>query len=204
MSYIDGIRRTPTTMTEVEQRRLLRVTGEHVRGFRDHVIFAVALGTGMREMEIAALNVGDLFAGNGRIKRRIELRVFKRCAREPAPQTVFIPDNLVFKLKRFFAWKRGRNESLAADAPVFVSRRGVRLCTRQIRRAFRNWQDRAGLDRTFTFHQLRHTALTNVYRRTNDIRLTQRVARHKNLNTTTIYAGPSDDDVFAAVRDLPC
>ena len=69
---------------------------------------------------------------------------------------------------------------------------------------FRLWQDRAGLDHRFNFHALRHTALTNVYRRTRDIRVVQKLARHLDINTSTIYAGPSDDDVLRAVRDLPC
>ena len=32
------------------------------------------------------------------------------------------------------------------------------------------WQGRAGFDRTFNFHSLRHTSLTNAYRATRDIR----------------------------------
>jgi site-specific recombinase XerD len=69
---------------------------------------------------------------------------------------------------------------------------------------FANWQQRAGFDRRFTFHHLRHTALTNIYRRTRDIRVVQRAARHANINTTTIYATPTDEDILRAVRDLPC
>ena len=63
---------------------------------------------------------------------------------------------------------------------------------------------RAGFDRTFNFHSLRHTALTTVYRTTRDIRLTQRVARHKSVETTIVYAAPSDEDIWAAVRGLNC
>jgi integrase len=55
-----------------------------------------------------------------------------------------------------------------------------------------------------SFHSTRHSSLTNVYRRTRDIRLTQRVARHKSITSTIRYAGPSDEDVLRAVRDLPC
>ncbi|MFZ5786913.1 MAG: hypothetical protein ACOY3Y_10770, partial [Acidobacteriota bacterium] len=32
----------------------------------------------------------------------------------------------------------------------------------------------------------------------------RRLARHRDINTSTIYAGPSDDDVLRAVRELPC
>ena len=34
-----------TLPTEAEQRALFKVTGQHVDGFRDHVIFSVAMGT---------------------------------------------------------------------------------------------------------------------------------------------------------------
>ena len=49
---------TPRTLTEREQRALLKVTGEHRAGFRDHVLYAMALGTGLREHELIALSVG--------------------------------------------------------------------------------------------------------------------------------------------------
>lgn len=58
-AYAGAILRPPRTLTELEQATPLEVNGEHRDGFRDHVIFAVALGTGLREHEIAALDVGD-------------------------------------------------------------------------------------------------------------------------------------------------
>jgi len=36
----------------------------------------VALGTGLREHEIAALDVGDVLHDDGRVRRRIALRMF--------------------------------------------------------------------------------------------------------------------------------
>jgi integrase len=204
MSSYSTVPRPPRTLTEVEQAAVLRAAGEHRDGFRDHVLLALALGTALREHEIAALDVGDVLHQDGRIRRRIALRVFKRSSTDPAPQEVFLPDALWYKLGKLVAWKRGRSESLAPDAPLFVSRRGQRIATRTLRHLFRVWQERAGLDRRFSFHALRHSALTNLYRRTRDIRVVQRLARHRDINTSTIYAGPSDDDVLRAVRELPC
>ena len=85
-----------------------------------------------------------------------------------------------------------------------MSLRGTRLSTRQLRHGFAVWQERAGFDRPFCFHALRHACLTNAYRRSHDIRLVQRLARHKSVDTTTVYAVPSDEDLLRAVRDLPC
>ena len=89
MAYAAAIARPPRTLTDVEQARLLKVTGEHRDGFRDHVIMALALGTGLREHEITALDVGDVLHDDGRVRRRIALRTFKRSATEPATQEVF-------------------------------------------------------------------------------------------------------------------
>lgn len=207
MSYVASTR-PPVTLTEGEQARLLRITGDHKDGFRDHVIFALALGTALREFEIAALNVGDILTarnGRGVVKRRVTLRVFKhRRGTSPADQTVFLPDNLVYKIRKFARWKRDKGEGLKPDDPLFVSRQRSRISVRTLRRALGVWQERADFDRRFTFHHLRHTALTNIYRSTGDIRLVQRVGRHKNINTTTIYASPSDEDIIRAVRGLPC
>ena len=203
-AYADAIPRVPRTLTDDEQDRLLRVSGQRRDGFRDHVLFAIALGTGLREHEIVALDVGDLVHADGRVRRRLTLRVFKRSAKDPVPQEVFVPDAVWYKLTKFVAWKRGGGESLDPASPLFVSRRGRRLSTRTVRYLFRVWQERAGFDRPFNFHALRHTALTNVYRATRDIRLVQRIARHKSVDTTTIYAAPSDEDILRAVRGLPC
>jgi len=198
------LRRPPRTLTEVEQAQLLKVTGEHARGFRDHVLFSVALGTGLREHELLALNVGDVADARRKVKRRVTLRVFKGCENASGSQEVVLPDNVVYKLGRFLKWKAKRGESLAAEAPLFVSRNSNRLSARQARDVFRIWQERAGLDRIHSFHALRHTACTNVYRRERDIRLVQLFARHANIATTTIYAQPSDEDLLRAVRELPC
>jgi integrase/recombinase XerC len=204
MSYADHIALPPRTMTEGEQRSLLKTTGEDARGFRDHVIFSVALGTALREHEILALDVGDVFDPDGRPRRRVSLRVFKRSNDDSAMQEVVLPDNLRAKLDKYRGWKKRGGESLDADAPLFVSRNGNRLSARQLRQLFHQWQEHAGFERRLSFHAIRHTALTSVYRRSRDIRLTQRVARHKSITSTIRYAGPSDDDVLRAVRDLPC
>jgi integrase len=204
VTYAAAIPRPPRTLTESEQAALLKVTGEHRAGFRDHVLVSMALGTGLREFEIAALNVGDVIHADGRVRRRLALRVFKRSTTDPAPQELFLPDSLWRKLTKFMSWKSGSGESLEPDAPLFVSRRGQRVATRTLRHLFQVWQGRAGLDRRFTFHSLRHTCLTNAYRATRDIRLVQRIARHKSVDTTTIYAGPSDEDILRVVRELPC
>lgn len=202
--FAHTITRAARTLTEQEQRKLLAVTGQRKDGWRDHVIFSVALGAGLREHEILALNVGDVFDDHGRARRRLALRVFKRASQEPAAQEVLLPDTVRAKLEKLIAVRKAQGEQLTPETPLFVSRLNRRLSARQLRRAFAVWQERAGFERIFNVHALRHTACTNLYRASRDLRLTQRFARHKSVTTTTIYTHPSDEELLRSVQTLIC
>ena len=66
------------------------------------------------------------------------------------------------------------------------------------------WQRQVGFDRHYGFHQLRHSAVTNVYRSSKNLFLAQRFARHASPLTTVIYTHPADEELAEGVRDLPC
>jgi site-specific recombinase XerC len=201
-AYLES-RMAPRTLTEREQHLLLKVTGDHARGLRDHVLIAMALATALREHELAALNVGDVFDGET-ARRRVRLHVYKRSNPDPATQEVLLSDRLRQKLSMLRRWKVSRGESVQEDAPLFLSRENKRISLRQIRTLFRTWQSKAGIERPLGFHALRHTAITNLYRGTRDLRLAQRFARHKSLDSTLRYTHASDEDWARAVAELRC
>ena len=78
------------------------------------------------------------------------------------------------------------------------------MVTERVQFAFRTWQVKAGFDRLYPFHCLRHSAITAVYRGSKDLFLAQRFARHVSPLTTTIYTHPSDEELFKGVRSLVC
>jgi integrase len=204
MSRYDEDVIAPRTLTEREQRALLRVSGEHRDGFRDHLIFSMALGTALREHEIVALDVGDVFDETGRARRRVALRVFKRSNRDRSQQQILLNETVRAKLEKFRTWKKGSGESLGPAAPLFVSRNGNRLSKRQVRRLVHVWQRRAGADVTHNFHTLRHTAVTNYYRLKPDPRATQKFSRHASLRMVDRYTHPSDEDQARIIQGLLC
>jgi integrase/recombinase XerC len=91
-----------------------------------------------------------------------------------------------------------------ADAPLFANQSGRRISKRRVQFAWATWQRRAGFDRVYGFHALRHTAVTNVYRASRDLFLAQRFARHVSPLTTTVYTHPSDQEMAGRVRGLEC
>ena len=62
---------SPTTLTTDEQRAILRATQGNLR---DHVIFSLALGTGLRLAEIVGLVVGDVYGSDGTPRVRVRVR----------------------------------------------------------------------------------------------------------------------------------
>src|SRR5258706_4761987 len=87
---------SPPTLTRQEVESLLSVTRHHPR---DHLIIAIALGTGLRLGEIVGLNVGDVYLPDGTPRTRIRLRA--EIAKGGRVGDVFLPDALLPKLKRF-------------------------------------------------------------------------------------------------------
>jgi integrase len=162
----------------------------------------MALGTGLRLGELVGLNVGDVFAPGGTPKTRIRVR--REIAKRGRAGDVFVPDRLVRKLKRFWRFKKKRGESLESDAPLFCAQSRRRLSKRRVQFAWREWQKKAGFDRLYPFHCLRHTSVTAVYRQTRDLFLAQRFARHASPLTTVLYTHPSDDEMAARLKALGC
>ncbi len=191
---------SPQTLTLAEQRAILRATA---RNYRDHLIYSLALGTGLRLAEIVGLNVGDVYLPTGTPRTRIHLR--PELVKGGRAADVFLPDSLVRKFRRFRRHKRRIGHGLKPGDPLFCSQGGKRrISPRRVQFAFRTWQVKAGFDRLYPFHALRHTAVTNVYRTSRDLFLAQRFARHVSPLTTTVYTHPSDQEMWESLRGLHC
>lgn len=197
----------PLTLTQSEVTRLLEITltygetpNERLIGCRDHTILLLAIMVGLREHEITGLSIGDVFGIDQRAREQVALRVFKGCAREKRPQEVFLPAPVREALDSFLRVKHAAREALAPNAPLFAGRKGAALSTRQVRHGFHVWQKRAAFANRYNFHALRHTACTEVYEQSRDLRATQVFARHKRVQTTVIYTHPSRETLMHAIN----
>jgi integrase/recombinase XerC len=200
---------SPKILTSAETTKLLQETGRHPNDLRDHLIFSIALGCGLRLGEIVGLNLGDIYNGRG-IRSVVTLR--PEITKGTKEGNVVLPSRLRRKLFKFVQWKSAVGQPDHAAAPLFISRGGGRsaakggnrLSRRGAQRAFEAWQQRLGFDRRLNFHAMRHTAMTNLWRSTRDLRLVQIAARHASPSTTARYSHPNLDDLAEAVERLPC
>ncbi len=190
---------SPDTLTADDVQMLLRASSGRPR---DHLLFSLALGTGLRLGELVGLNVGDVFFPSGEPRSRIRVRA--EIAKRGRVGDAFLPTALGPKLVRFYQEKIDRHERVDPDAPLFAGLSRRRISPRRVQVLFAEYQRAAGFDRHYPFHALRHTAVTNVYRSSKDLFLAQRFARHASPLTTVIYTHPSDEELLNGVRDLAC
>ncbi|MCI0568732.1 MAG: site-specific integrase [Acidobacteria bacterium] len=142
---------SPPTLTQSEQQAILRAT---TRNPRDHLIYSLALGTGLRLAEI--VDIGDVYIDDRTPRTRLRIR--PEIAKGGRRGDVFLPDALMGKLRRFWTHKALRWEGLQPQDPLFCSQSRVRISKRRVQFAFRTWQVKAGFDRLYPFHALRHYA----------------------------------------------
>src|SRR6266852_657628 len=105
---------SPQTLTHAEQRTILRETACNPR---DHLIYSLALGTGLRLAEIVGLSVGDVYIDDRTPRTRLKIR--PEIAKGGRTGDVFLPDALTLKLRKFWAHKARRSEGLAPADPLF-------------------------------------------------------------------------------------
>lgn len=175
----------PRSLSDEDQGRLLMALaqGTGPAAERDHALFALMLGSGIRIGSALALEVGDVDLDAG------ELRL--RTTKGDAPTVVFLARAVRDHLRRYMA---GRSQG-----PLFVGQHGRALCARHAARRLALWCGRAGIQQRVKPHDLRHAFAIRIYRKTRDLLLVQQALRHRSIVSTTVYARTDDDAVRAAV-----
>ena len=190
---------SPKTLSAEEQARLLEVVARQ-GSRRDLALLTLALGTGLRLREVVGLNVGHVTTKSGEVAWKVDLP--KRITKGRRGGVAFLSERVRSALADYLAAKRIIGESMAQEAPLFKSGQTGRLSLRRVQTIFAHWQRVAGFEHVYNFHTLRHTAITNVYRATKDLFLTQRFARHANPITTVAYTHPSDEELYSKIGSL--
>jgi site-specific recombinase XerD len=150
---------------------------------RDAAIFEVAYGAGLRAEELVNLDVSDLdpdaeelrVTGKGSKTRIVPLG-------EPAWRA----------LARYLDLARPKlaatsDDGRRAEPALFLSKRGRRLSTSDVRRRLRVSTQRAGTGPGVSPHTLRHSFATHLLEGGADLRAIQELLGHASISTTQTY-----------------
>lgn len=167
---------------------LASIDRSSLKGLRDYAILTCMITGGLRTIEVARADIGDLRnAGENTV-----LYVLGK-GREEKTEYIKISEP-VEKAIRAYLTARGETEE---TAPLFAStsnnNKGERMTTRAISGLVKERLQGAGYDSSrLTAHSLRHTAVTLSLLAGKDITEVQQFARHANIATTLIYSHALD------------
>ena len=145
---------------------------------RDRAIFELVYSCGLRAEEVVDLDVDSLdfegesvrIQGKGR-KTRIGPMG------EPAQRAV----------RRWLERGRAALEPAPSERALFVSRRGRRLSTSDVRRRLSKWVQETATAGHISPHTLRHSFATHLLEGGADLRSIQELLGHASISTTQIY-----------------
>jgi len=186
--------------TELEIQQILQVfKGKYE--IRNRTLFLLGLNTGARISELLALNIGDVW----RYQRPVEIIYLQKrhTKGKLVGRQITIKSGAQQALAELIQWKRQHKESLAKDAPLFVSRQGGRLKRKQAHNILKDAFDACELPGQVTTHSLRKTFANYVLRASGgNIKVLQELLGHQHLSTTEAYLSFDLDELRAAVPDF--
>jgi len=153
----------------------------------------LGISAGLRVAEITDLRVGDCRVGYS------ESHLVVRNGKGGRRGEVIIGKALKKHLDRLIKLKKSWGQDISRDANLLLSERNTSFTRSGLQKKFKSVAKRAGLPAYFSVHCLRHTFCCQLLKKTGNLRLVQKQARHSSITTTTIYADICDDEIKSAM-----
>ena len=163
---------------------------------RDRFLLRLGLSTGVRVMEMADLQCGDLFLDGHNPSLLV------RCGKGGKSRMVFFSRGFARVCGEFLAWKISQEEPVSKDSPVFYSgKTKMAVSVRTLQKAFKRCGRLAGLAEHYSIHCLRHTYACFLLKASGwNLRLVQKQLGHASISTTQVYADVMAPDIQCALE----
>lgn len=188
-------KRNPLYLTLDESKKLLyNIDKKSKNYYRDYCIIILFLNCGLRLSELVNINLSDI---NNDI-----IRVVGKGNKE---RFIYLTPSCINAIKEYLPYREEiLNKGCKEKKALFISNKKNRLNKRTVEDIVKKNILRAGLQKKYSPHKLRHTAATNLYKYGNvDIRTLQAILGHESVSTTQIYTHIDSDDIRAAINKNP-
>lgn len=195
--FMDRQERAKLLKTCKERAELDQAKGRKAWPAR-YMLVDLALFTGLRVSEIAALKVGDLSL------RADDPFLTVRSGKGGKRRTVYLDKALVRHLKLYI---KHHLISPDPDNPLFPGRNNHHSPAITLMKSFKRAIEEAGLPKHYSIHSARHTYATYLLHDTGNLRYTQKMLGHSQIAMTALYADvlPEENGKLANMirRDEP-
>jgi Site-specific recombinase XerD len=176
--------------TITEGQSILDLKKGRVKGVIAWMLVDLALSTGLRVLELAAIKIEDVDFKRGSLK---VIRVKKRNRKV---ESLAIGKDLVKHLKEYIDWT-GR-----IKGPLFEGQRGT-LSRAGLQQVWKAVIKRAGLPSEISIHCARHTLAVHLLKKTGNLRQVQKQLGHASpAVTANMYADITFEDMQDGVNSL--
>jgi len=187
---------SPPILLKSESDTILAYAENHC--FRDFVMIALALFTGLRNSELIGLTVYCIAPYSG-ISNLLDVPGI--IAKGGRPRQIPLHPDIKVLLTKWLAWKDDNNEPTLPHSPLFLSQRTKNpLSQRDFQRIVRDISIKA-IGRSVHPHVFRHTFATRLLAKSN-LSIVQNLLGHKNIQNTQIYTHPNRSDFMAAIDQM--
>jgi len=174
----------------------LALKKDKVTAVRAWMAIDILTCTGLRVSECADLRYGNLKISHG--KAEIFVRDGKGCI----SGTVIIPLSLKKHLHDFLRFKETNGEGISQDDYLFIGQRG-KWTSQAIQQIVKGYLKKLSLyEKGKSVHALRHSYAVELYKKERDLRTVQKQLRHVSVQSTTIYADVSKDEIEDQIKGL--
>lgn len=170
--------RDPMTASEAEAVLALPDLN-YAQGLRDRAMLELLYGTGIRRMELAGLNVGDIEPERGTLHVR----------RGKGGKGRFVPigERALAWVSKYETQARPLLQHDPHEAALFLNIDGKRLSMGALSWRVRSYLDKAGIHKAGACHLFRHTMATAMLDNGADVRHVQEMLGHADIGTTQLY-----------------
>ncbi len=148
-----------------------------------YFVALLALRSGLRVSELAALKIGDLF-----LEGKKEHYLIVRRGKGGKRRDVYLDDKLTKELRLFTRHKKNWGECTLPESPLFSGRGGNHYTTTALHISFKEVLKAAALPKHYSIHSCRHTYATMLLAKSANLRFVQKQLGHASINMTAHYA----------------
>jgi site-specific recombinase XerD len=145
---------------------------------RDRALFEIAYSCGLRADELVSLDQGDL---------DFESETVRATGKGSKTRVLPVGEPAQRALRRYLETARPALSGREGESALFVSKRGRRLSSSDVRRRLAKWVREAAVAGRVSPHTLRHSFATHMLEGGADLRSIQELLGHSSVSTTQIY-----------------
>lgn len=177
--------------SEAEAKRLLKACQDkadldifHGRSIwvTRHMLVSLALRSGMRIGEIAALRIKHIHLSDNYL-------AIKDGSKNGKHRPIYIKTELAKHIKAYLTWKKKAvGQPIEPEDYLLTKLDNTRYTTTALHLSFKQALKEAGLSTDHSLHSCRHTFATYTFHSTLNLLFTQKQLGHSSTQTTAIYA----------------